>query len=40
MTLYKKEPVMGMESRRQGKMPAKIIEKRKQIKKKTRHIVI
>lgn len=31
---------MGMESRRQGKMPAKIIEKRKQIKKKTRHIVI
>lgn len=23
---YKKEPVMGMESRRQGKMPAKIIK--------------
>ena len=24
---YKKEPVMGMESRRQGKMPANIIKK-------------
>ena len=31
---YKKEPVMGMESRRQGKMPAKI--KKKADKKESR----